>query len=88
MIAMTPLNIAAGFQASGIHPFNRDIFSEIDFSPSLPTDREQNVAAESLGANSTVEDAGPSGEVPGAVSPVLNDDVQLQTSKQMILCNH
>ncbi|GFS09885.1 tigger transposable element-derived protein 6-like protein [Elysia marginata] len=31
MTAITPANLTAGSQATGIHPFNRDIFSEIDF---------------------------------------------------------
>ena len=46
MIAMKPRNITAGFQATGIHPFNSDIFSETDFAPAAPTDCEQHDAAE------------------------------------------
>ena len=30
----------AGFEVSGIMPFNRDIFDESDFAPSFFTDRE------------------------------------------------
>lgn len=61
MIAITPLNIVAGFKACGIQPFNRDIFTETDFAPSLPTDREQNEAAtESLETTATTENTGPS----------------------------
>lgn len=38
--AATPENIKAGFQASGIWPFNRETFSDIDFLPAQVTDRE------------------------------------------------
>ncbi|XP_065643415.1 uncharacterized protein LOC136075093 [Hydra vulgaris] len=37
--AMNPRNIISGFQATGICPFNRDIFPESDFLPSYLTDR-------------------------------------------------
>ncbi|XP_065670384.1 uncharacterized protein LOC136088982 [Hydra vulgaris] len=37
--AITPRNIISGFQATGIYPFNRDIFPESDFLPSYLTDR-------------------------------------------------
>lgn len=40
------------------------------------------MAAESLEANSTVKDAGPSGEVPGAVLPVHSDDVRPQKQQE------
>ena len=38
-LATTPLNIMRGFEVSGICPFNRNIFTELDFSPSYVTDR-------------------------------------------------
>ncbi|KAB0805318.1 hypothetical protein PPYR_02288 [Photinus pyralis] len=36
--ATTPTNILSGFKVSGIFPFNRDVFQDYEFSPSLPTD--------------------------------------------------
>lgn len=39
--AMTPVNIASAFKKCGIFPFDPDVFTEIDFMPSLVTDREQ-----------------------------------------------
>lgn len=44
--AITPINIMAGFRVSGIHPFNRDIFTEADFLPSYVTDRSSPPATE------------------------------------------
>ncbi|XP_023312650.1 uncharacterized protein LOC111692771 [Anoplophora glabripennis] len=38
-LALTPTNIQAEFRCTGIFPFNRDIFSELDFAPSFVTDR-------------------------------------------------
>lgn len=38
-LALTQSNIQAGFKCTGIYPFNRDIFTEIDFSTSFVTDR-------------------------------------------------
>ncbi|XP_033180906.1 tigger transposable element-derived protein 6-like [Mastacembelus armatus] len=37
--AATPKNIRAGFQTTGIWPFNPDIFEECDYAPSQVTDR-------------------------------------------------
>lgn len=36
--AGTPANIAAGFRSTGISPFNRDIFTELDYAPASVTD--------------------------------------------------
>lgn len=37
-LATTPLNIQAGFRVAGVHPYNRDVFSENDFLPSYVID--------------------------------------------------
>ncbi|XP_071639548.1 uncharacterized protein [Temnothorax longispinosus] len=38
-LALTQSNIQAGFNSTGIFPFNRDKFSDLDFAPSYVTDR-------------------------------------------------
>lgn len=40
MKAMTPGNICAAFKATGIFPFNRNVFTDLDFAPSEVTDRQ------------------------------------------------
>ena len=40
MSAVIPRNILSGFQSTGICPFNRELFSDIDFAPALTTDRD------------------------------------------------
>ncbi|CAB4054777.1 unnamed protein product [Lepeophtheirus salmonis] len=37
-VAVTPSNVISGFQATGISPFNRDIFSDDAYLPSNVTD--------------------------------------------------
>ena len=37
--AMTPRNIVAGFASTGIFPYNRFVFTDADFTPSLVSDR-------------------------------------------------
>lgn len=37
--AMTPLHISAAFTKCGIFPFNKDVFTDLDFMPSSVTDR-------------------------------------------------
>ncbi|XP_030747152.1 uncharacterized protein LOC115875789 [Sitophilus oryzae] len=48
LLAMTPKNITAGFQCTGIWPFNRYVFSDAEFDPSSVTDRplEDRIAAD------------------------------------------
>jgi len=38
-LAMTPVNIQAGFRVSGIYPLNRNVFTDDEFLPSVVTDR-------------------------------------------------
>ncbi|KAG5897900.1 hypothetical protein JTB14_017755 [Gonioctena quinquepunctata] len=38
-LALTPSNIQAGLRKTGIYPYNRHLFTEIDFSPAFVTDR-------------------------------------------------
>ena len=39
LAAMTPKNILSGFECTGTWPFNREIFTELDFAPAAVTDR-------------------------------------------------
>jgi len=45
-LATTPVNIMKGFAVSGIHvcPFNRNIFTDLDFSPCYVTDRPRSLS--------------------------------------------
>ncbi|CAG9137628.1 unnamed protein product [Plutella xylostella] len=38
-VALTPSNIQAGFRKKGIYPYNRNLFTELDFAPAFVTDR-------------------------------------------------
>jgi hypothetical protein len=38
-LALTQLNIQAGFRKTGIYPYNWDLFTELDFAPAFVTDR-------------------------------------------------
>lgn len=40
-LSFTNANIVSGFKATGIFPFNRDVFDDIDFMPSYVTDRPE-----------------------------------------------
>ncbi len=59
--AATPANILAGFRCAGIHPFNREIFTDQDFSPSAVTDRPD--------PSSAVSVVSPPCDCPGSAHP-------------------
>jgi len=40
MSAVIPRNILSGFQSTGIYPFNRELFTDVDFAPAVTTDME------------------------------------------------
>ncbi|KAE8743266.1 hypothetical protein FOCC_FOCC011146 [Frankliniella occidentalis] len=49
--ALTPANITAGFKKTGIMPFDRTVFKELDFIPSRITDRPNPEASEDINSN-------------------------------------
>ena len=61
MAAVTSTNVISGFQATGICPFNRSIFSDIDFVPSFPTNVETETEVDS--ATIRVAEASTPGEL-------------------------
>jgi len=40
MSAFIPRNVLSGFQCTGIYPFNRELFSDIEFAPAVTTDHD------------------------------------------------
>lgn len=44
--AVTPSNIQAGFECTGIYPYNEDKFTDLDFMPAAVTDRPNPIAEE------------------------------------------
>lgn len=72
MQAFTPRNITAGFQATGIHPFNSNIFTSDDYMASSVTNRPEPV--NSTDNNTALPEANTAAEVEGSV-PNRSDDV-------------
>lgn len=76
--AMTIQNIQSGCRTTGIWPFNRDIFSDTDFAPSLVTDREYPID-EPMTGNSEKENEP---TAPGkAISPQVDIDALARLSE-------
>lgn len=74
--AITHANITAGFQVAGISPFNKDIFSDKEFLPSLlPMDGVENVAIESNLV--TVESNNCEEIIPGPSHIDIENDVEV-----------
>lgn len=56
MKAMTPGNICAAFKATGIFPFDRNVFTDFDFAPSEVTDRQVDIENNQNEINTPVQD--------------------------------
>lgn len=70
--AITQTNIQSGFRCSGIHPYNRDIFSDLDFEPSYVTDRPNlNVLSSAESDPVVVQNSEISRPLEAAVPPTL-----------------
>ena len=54
--ALTPANIIAGFEVSGIFPFNSDIFTELDYAPSAVVVTDQSKPNPDCSATSQARD--------------------------------
>ena len=62
MVAMTPANVLAGFRSTGLFPYNRDLFTELDFAAAVVTDREMDVEANQGSTAEPNEDPNPNVE--------------------------
>ncbi|RVE52221.1 hypothetical protein evm_003140 [Chilo suppressalis] len=72
MKSMTPANICSAFQATGIYPYNRDIFTDIDFAPSEVTDRAINHSSLSV-KNAPCSSKDPDVHHAGSNTPSIDD---------------
>lgn len=83
-LALTQANIQAGFRKTGIFPFNRDLFQEIDFAASFVTDRPNPNAIEEV--NTTYQHntrLAPGDETP-PLSPSLLNEASSCSAEQTI----
>jgi len=64
--AVSPRNIMSGFKVSGIWPFDRNIFREDEFAPSIVTDIDE------LESNQINQDTHPGQELVNSLEQVLN----------------
>jgi DDE superfamily endonuclease len=77
-LAMTPINIQAGFRVSGNWPFNRDIFTEDEFLSSYVTDRPM-----AISASETVSESGVVAGLPHIAAPTsMNTSVVTSVSAE------
>lgn len=76
--AMTPRNIISGFRSTGIFPYNRDIFPDAEFEPSMVSDRPNPTADDTPTASTSMSaDLAPSTSTPACASP---DDTDMSPS--------
>ncbi|XP_011136537.2 uncharacterized protein LOC105181464 [Harpegnathos saltator] len=72
-LALTQSNIQAGFRKTGIYPYNRDLFTELDFAPAFVTDRpnpENSTKAEVVPIRNINT---PENEAPPLSPPIINE---------------
>ncbi|GFS23035.1 transposase [Elysia marginata] len=70
-LAMTAHNGIKGFSATGIFPLNPDVFTDIDFLPSMVTDQPDPVSGAGSPSGSGSTTAGPSTAAEGAPSVTI-----------------
>lgn len=82
-LAFTQANIQAGFCKTGIYPYNRNLFQEIDFAPSYVTDRpnpdtdDNNPVAQSTINRPNPDSAESSLTAPSLETDALNLDAEV-----------
>lgn len=64
MSAMTPRYICSGFKSTGIFPYNRDVFSDAEFEPSMVSDRPNREQQPVAAGDATVVSSSLSAELP------------------------
>ncbi|XP_054259387.1 uncharacterized protein LOC128984126 [Macrosteles quadrilineatus] len=88
-VSFTPKNIISGFQATGIHPFKREVFTDEDFLPASTTDRPNPEASEGnssdqqpTGPNNTSSNPGTSSDIPtdNYLSPVIGLEIEVTST--------